>query len=66
MHDRLSDFQDCIQNQLLICEKRHTWIIRIVDALGWQSTPCCSSFSRVATSTCSISTVNIPHLTTKN
>lgn len=37
-------------------------MIRIVEALGWQSTPCCSSFSSVAASTCSISTVNTPHL----
>ena len=38
----------------------------MVEALGWQSTPCCSSISMVATSTCSISTVNTSHLSTKN
>lgn len=35
----------------------------IVEALGSQSTPCFSSFSSVAASTCSISTVRTPHLT---
>lgn len=39
-----------------------TWIILTVEALGWQSTPCFSSFSNVSTLTCSISIVNTPHL----
>lgn len=39
-----------------------TWIVLIVEALGWQSTPPCSSFSKVSASTCSISMVNTPHL----
>lgn len=37
----------------------------MVEALGWQSTPCFSSFSKVSASTCSISTVSIPHLCRK-